>query len=401
MKSLPRTIWILGLVSLCTDFSSEMIFPLLPVFLTTVLGASTLILGTIEGIAEATASVLKVFSGYWTDKFNQRKPFIVAGYSLAGISRPLIGFANSWGLVLFFRFIDRVGKGIRTSPRDALIADVTEPHIRGQAYGLHRGMDHAGAVIGPLVAALLLSHFGFSLREIFLLAAIPAIIGLIILFLGLKEPKTEPTKSYSSKPYPLKNIGNMGPTFPKLLVVLFIFTLGNSTDAFLILRLTEVGVSAASVATLWAILHIVKMLANFIGGRATDKFGAKKMMVCAWIYFAAIYTAFAYIDNPQTLIYFFLAYGIYYGLAEPAERSIVAALAPKESRGTAFGLYHLTTGIALLPASLIFGLLWKSLGAQIPFLLGACLAGIAATLLIFWLTNGSLSNSSQSHNFSN
>lgn len=393
MKSLPRAIWILGFVSLLTDFSSEMIFPLLPVFLTTVLGASTIVLGTIEGVAEATASILKVFSGYWTDRFQKRKPLIVAGYSLAGIVRPLIGLANSWGAVLFLRFMDRVGKGLRTSPRDALIADVADQRLRGQAYGLHRGMDHAGAVIGPLVAAFLLNQYGLSLRTVFLLAAVPAIMALIVLGWFLKEPKTEEKPKEKSSPFNLfKEARGLKNGFPKLLLILLLFTLGNSTDAFLLLRLTEAGVDVASIAVLWSLIHVVKMTSNFLGGRATDKFGPKRMMIAAWVYFGLIYVAFAVINDPQTLTYIFLAYGLFYGLSEPAERALVAVLAPAHLRGTAFGLYHLTTGIALLPASLLFGFLWKYFGHHIPFLIGAALAGVASVLLIFWVRQNGRAN---------
>jgi MFS family permease len=385
VKPISRTIWALGVVSFFTDLSSEMIYPLLPIFLTTTLGASAAALGLIEGIAEATAAILKVFSGVWTDHFKRRKPLIIFGYSLAGLMRPLIGIATSWGFVLCLRFFDRVGKGIRTAPRDALIADLATPETRGRAYSIQRILDHAGAVGGPLIALLLLKNFGLSLREIFLLAAIPAAAGVYILTKRVQEapePNVAPKEPFRIA----AAFSEVHADFLKFLGILFIFTLANSTDAFLILRMTDAGLTAESIVLLWALLHIVKMCANYFGGRACDRFGARKLIVVSWLYFAVMYAAFGLTVNLSVLIGIFLAYGIFYGLSEPAERAFVAGLA-KDKKGAAFGLYNFVSGVALLPASLLFGFLWKTFNFRVPFLVSAALAILAMSAFLFTRSN--------------
>ncbi|MBI1909441.1 MAG: MFS transporter [Deltaproteobacteria bacterium] len=382
MKKIPRTVLLLGLVSFFNDFSSEMVYPLLPVFLSSLLGAGLVALGLIEGVAEATASLLKVVSGLWTDAVKKRKPLIVSGYGLAGLVRPLIGIARSWPFVFALRFFDRVGKGLRTSPRDALIADVTPPEQRGTAYGFHRAMDHTGAVVGPLVAALLLMIPGFGLRKIFLLTAIPGVIALLILLLGLKEDK----KDFTTEPVQPFNLSTgwrrLTPNFKFFLLVLFLFALGNSTDAFLILRLSKAGVTASGIALLWSLHHLFKSFSTYWGGRFSDKIGPRPMILIGWIFYAAVYLAFAVFQSPTALITIFLAYGVYFGLVEPAERALVSRLVPPELRGTGFGFYHFVVGIAAFPASLIFGLVWQQWGAASAFLMGASLA-FAASVLLF------------------
>ncbi len=381
MKKMPRTVVVLGLVSLFTDFSSEMIYPLLPLFLVSVLGTGAIAIGVIEGVAEATASFLKVFSGVWTDRARRRKPFILAGYGLAGLARPLIGLAGSWVTVLALRFTDRVGKGIRTSPRDALIADITSPEQRGAAYGLHRSMDHAGAVIGPLVGASLLMFWDMPLRQIFILAALPALIALFIAWAGVREsPVIEPV---ASAPIDWrKDWHALGHDYRVFLLAVLLFTLGNSTDAFLILRLTEQGVPTAWVAVLWSLHHVVKMISSYFGGKFSDSLGHRRQLISGWGLYALTYLAFAWIDSTAGLVAVFLVYGIYYGFVEPSERALVAELAPAHLRGTAFGYFHLAIGLGALPASLLFGLLWQTLGAPTAFLTGAGLA-LTASLLLF------------------
>lgn len=385
MKSsrLPATVIVLGLVSFFTDFSSEMIYPLLPVFLSTVLGAGAIALGVIEGVAEVTASTLKVFSGYWTDKVARRKPFILAGYGLASVVRPLIGLAGVWHVVLGLRFFDRIGKGLRTSPRDSLIADVVEPARRGEAYGFHRAMDHAGAVAGPLVAALLMSSLGLPIRTVFLLAAIPAAVVVAILLLGLKEnPKTAPELAESGFSES-RSRANLAQGFKFYLICIGIFTLGNSTDAFLLLRMTEAGVSAVSISLLWAAHHVIKMLSTYFGGKWSDRLGYRPMIIAGWIVYAAIYLGFGSVSKNIWLIVLFLAYGLYFGLTEPAEKALVSLFAGKESRGRAFGWFHGIVGIGALPASILFGILYKSFGALTAFGFGAVMALCAAILLMF------------------
>jgi len=377
---IPRTVVALGLVSLLTDLSSEMIYPLLPIFLASVLGAGAMALGLIEGVAESTAALLKVFSGIWTDRTGQRKPLVVAGYGLSGAMRPLIGLAGAWPAVLVLRFADRVGKGLRSSPRDALIADVTDMTIRGRAYGFHRAMDHAGAVLGPLVAAVLLKGAGLPLREVFLLAAVPAVAVLVVLLLGVKEPPRQAASSATAAKF-LAPWSALGPDYRRLLLAVLVFTLGNSTDAFLILRLGQTGVAAAGIALLWSAHHVVKMIANYYGGRLSDRIGPRTMILAGWLFYSGIYLTFGWLNSAPWLIGIFLAYGIYFGLVEPAERAWVASLVPPELRGTAFGWYHGAIGLAALPASVAFGLLWQKWGAAVAFSTGAVLAAVAVVLL--------------------
>ncbi|HSH70473.1 MAG TPA: MFS transporter [Deferrisomatales bacterium] len=369
-RRLPPTVISLGWVSLLTDLSSEMIYPLLPAFLTGVLGAGAAALGVIEGTAEATASVLKVGSGVWSDRVRRRKPLVLLGYTVSGISRPLIGLATAWTGVLALRFGDRVGKGLRTSPRDALIADTVEPGLRGRAFGFHRAMDHAGAVAGPLVAAALLS-LGVPLRAVFLLAALPAAAVVVVILWGVQEPRESPPAIAAS---PSTSAAALSPGFRRLLAALALFTLGNSTDAFLLLRMTDLGIPAAGVALLWSAHHVVKLGANLWGGRVVDRVGRKPSLTIAWGFYALVYAGFASVSSPTAVIAWFLAYGLYFGLAEPAERAWTADLAPRGFRGRAYGWVHGVMGLAALPASLLFGGVWKAWGAPAAFGLGALLA---------------------------
>lgn len=378
---IPKAVIALGVVSFLTDLSSEMIYPLLPAFLVTVLGAGAVTLGLIEGVAESTASLLKVASGIWTDRTRKRKPLIVAGYTLSGLMRPLIGLAAAWPVVLALRFADRVGKGLRTSPRDALIADVTDPGVRGAAYGFHRSMDHAGAVAGPLVAALLLNAADLPLRQVFLLAAIPSALVLLVLVFFIDEPAVHRTDDPVEMRLRTSWTALSG-DYRRLLLAVVVFTLGNSTDAFLLLRLSHAGVSAAWIAALWSAHHAVKMAATYFGGRHADRVGPRGMIVAGWMFYAVIYLAFAWLDSRPFLIGIFLAYGIYFGLVEPAERAWIAGLVPPHQRGSAFGWYHCAIGLATLPASLLFGLLWHQWGTAIAFTAGALLAASAALLLL-------------------
>ncbi len=380
VRRIPPTVIALGIVSLLTDLSSEMIYPLLPIFLASALGAGAMALGFIEGVAESTAALLKVASGIWTDRSQRRKPLAVAGYTLSGMMRPLIGLATAWPAVLALRFADRVGKGLRTSPRDALIADVTDASMHGTAYGFHRAMDHAGAVLGPLVAAVLLNQAGLPMRQVFLLSAIPAVAVLAVLLLGVKESK-EPRAVPAQSPKRLAPWSELGTDYRKLLVAALVFTLGNSTDTFLLLRLNQTGVAAAGIAVLWAAHHVVKMVASYFGGRLSDRLGPRAMILAGWTYYAAIYFAFGWVTSAPWLIAIFLAYGIYFGLVEPAERAWVASLAPPNLRGSAFGWYHCAIGLAALPASITFGLLWKYWGATVAFSAGAAFAALATALL--------------------
>jgi MFS family permease len=375
---LPATVVALGVVSLLTDLSSEMIYPLLPIFLTTVLAAGPQALGLIEGVAESTASLFKVASGVWSDRVRHRRPLVVAGYSLAGAVRPLIGLATAWPMVLGLRFVDRVGKGLRTSPRDALVADATPPARRGEAFGLQRAMDHAGAVAGPLVAAALLGLGGVPLRVVFLLAVIPAIAVVVVLLAWVKEG---PRHIQPSRGRIFTTWRDLGRPLHVVLAALLLFTLGNSTDAFLLLRLSQAGVSIAAVAVVWSAFHVVKMTSAYACGRISDRLGRRPMVIAGWAFYAAVYLAFGVAQSRNAVIAIFLLYGLYYGLTEPVERAWVADLVPERLRGTAFGLYHGVIGLAALPASLLFGALWQHFGASVAFFSGAALAAAASVLL--------------------
>ncbi|MCX5771145.1 MAG: MFS transporter [Candidatus Hydrogenedentes bacterium] len=377
---IPRPVKALGVVSFLTDVSSEMIYPLLPVFLTQTLGAGAVALGIIEGVAESTASLLKVVSGVWADRSSRRKPFILFGYGLAGMVRPLIGLAMTWPFVLVCRFVDRVGKGIRTAPRDALIADVTAPAFRGQAYGFHRMMDHAGAVAGPLIAALLLKIFGLPLRAVFLCSIVPALAVILVVVLGVKEPERRTQLQPLERPG-LDDFRRAGGGFKLFLFALVLFTLGNSTDAFILLRLSWAGIDAGWIAVIWSAHHVVKSFSAYLGGAACDTWGPRRTLLLGWMAYAAVYAAFAFGRSPAFLIAVFLLYGLYFGLSEPSERAWVAQMAPEHLRGSYMGLYHGAVGLAALPASILFGVLWKFLGVNIAFLTGAGFA-LAASVVI-------------------
>lgn len=379
-KGVPSTVVGLGFVSMFTDLSSEMIYPLIPVFLTTTLGAGALALGVIEGVAESTASILKIVSGWWTDSVRKRKPFIFAGYGVAGAVRPLIAFAPAWPFVLGIRFLDRVGKGIRTAPRDALITDVTPIESRGAAFGVHRSLDHFGAVVGPLVAAALL-WAGLSLRSVFFLAVIPAIVVIFIIARYVREPdrpvadEPKPTAVFSRG-------AELGTGYWTLMAAVVVFTLGNSADAFLLLRLSDADVGVTWIAVLWSTFSLVKMASNLVGGRMSDRIGHKPLVILGWVFYAVVYLLMGISSWTPFLIVLFLGYGLYFGVTEPVERAWVATLAPSDLRGSAFGYYNGAIGLGALPASVIFGGLWAAFGPATAFVFGAAMAAVATVILV-------------------
>ncbi len=375
MKKLPATVVALGLASLFTDLSSEMIFPLLPIFLAETLGAGAIALGLVEGVANSTAALLKLASGYWTDRVRRRKPFVLAGYGIAGAARPLIGLASSWPWVAVLRFSDRVGKGLRGAPRDALIAESIEPDRRGVAFGYHRAMDHAGAALGPLAAAGLLLWTDLSLRGVFLAAAIPAVAAFLLIAFRVRDADQAPrpaTRRTSPPPARLDR------RFRWYLVSLGLFSLGAASDAFLLLALSLAGLSPAAVAGMWAIHNIVKMGASLLAGHWSDRAGRRAPILLGWLAHGLIFAAFAWFESLTPLAILFVAYGAVQGVIEPAEMALVADLAPRDRSGAAFGWRHMVAGVAALPASLAFGLLWDQLGASAAFWFGAALAGAAS-----------------------
>jgi MFS family permease len=381
-KGLTRNVVILGFVSLLNDGASEMIYPLLPVFLTAVLGAGPAAIGIIEGIAESTASLLKLYSGYLSDRVKRRKGWIVAGYSISNVIRPLIAFATSWFHVLLLRFSDRVGKGLRTSPRDAIIADSTPVEFRGMAYGFHRAMDHGGAILGPLLATALLLVFHDDMKTIFLLSFIPGSLAVLMLLLGLREKQAAGPRQVPSSGFDFRTAwAGMSLGFRKYLVIILVFALGNSTDAFLLLRAQQLGVPIALLPTIWVALHVVKMGFSVPGGILSDRLGRKKVIVTGWIVYALVYAGFAFADSHWHAWALFAVYGIYFGLTEGVEKALVADFAPMHLRGSAFGLYHLIVGVSALPASLLFGLVWQKYSPGAAFAMGAGLAMLASVML--------------------
>jgi MFS family permease len=381
-------------VSFFTDVSTEMIYPLLPVFLASVLGANASFIGAIEGAAETTASLLKLLSGWWSDKVSSRKPFVVAGYLIASIVRPFTAATHSARQVLAIRLTDRVGKGIRTSARDALLADSAAPEARGRAFGFHAAADNAGAVVGPLVAFFILKLHGVgaldtskhllpsdehAMRNVFWLSAIPAAIAMVVLVVVVRDIPRHDGDRGEAKAGDASS--RMGGRFWAYLVVVLLFTLGNSTDAFLLLRANQLGVPIALAPILWAVLNFVKSATGTYGGQLSDRIGRKPLIVGGWLLYSAVYFAFGWAGAPWQAWALFAVYGIFYGMTEGTEKALVADIVPKVRRGAAFGWYNLAIGLGALPASLIFGWIWDRSGAPSAFVFGASLALLAAILM--------------------
>ena len=402
---LPRPVWLLGLASLFTDTASEAIYPILPIYLTRILGAGAVSLGIIEGFAEATSSLLKIISGRLSDRWNVRKPIVVAGYTLSSAVRPLVALVGSWPQLFAVRFVDRVGKGIRGAPRDALLAAAATPATRGRIFGFHRAMDHTGAIAGPLLASLFLLAWPGQYRWLFAATIVP---GAAAVWMLLKVPPDPLEPGQERVRWPRRSAagdaggakagspalepgqervrwnaewGDLPRPYYALLGVLVLFTLGNSTDAFLLLRLTDAGVSPAFIPLLWALLHVVKALMSVWGGIRSDIVGRRALIGAGWIVYALVYAGFAMSTSPAALVAWFLLYGLYFGLTEGAEKALIADLAPANLRGTAFGLYNAALGVGGLFASVGFGVVWKVAGAPAAFAMGAVLSLVATALL--------------------
>lgn len=380
MKNIPKTVFQLGLVSLFNDLAKEMIYPVVPLFLTQVLGAGPIAIGWVEGLAESTSSFIKVFSGIGADRVKKRKPFLILGFAMSTLLRPLVGLAQTWPLVLFFRFADRLGKGVRSAPQDALIADVTTPENRGRSYGFHSAMDDAGQLLGPFVAGGLLL-LGLTYRNVILLSIIPGVLAWLTVWQVQEKAATQPAKA--KKLTLFQDWKDLGGQFKFLLSVLLIFTLGNSADAFLMVQLSRMGVSNWLIACLWGLHGGVRMLSSLWSGSLSDRVGRKPLILSGWVYYGLIYLGFALTTQKEMAIFLFLAYGVFYGLCEPSEKAFVADLAPKPLRGTAFGYYNLVVGLGALPASLLFGFVGQVWGYSAAFMVGAGFAGLASILLLF------------------
>ena len=384
---LPATVIALGITSLLTDVGSEMIFPLLPIFLTETLGGGPGLLGLIEGAADMVASLLKLVSGYAADRLEQRKPLVALGYGIAGAVRPLVAIATAPWHVLVVRVSDRVGKGLRTSPRDAMIADSVDPSRAGRAFGFHRAMDHAGAVTGPLVASAALAA-GVGLRSIFWLAAIPGIAALgVVLSIRERRPGRADEDAGDTATTPVRESRPASPLprpLSSYLAILLVFSLGNSSDAFLLLRAREMGLSAATIPILWSLFHVSKVLCTLGGGSLADRFPRSRVIVTGWIVYAGVYLGLGLDGGSGAAWAFFMIYGLYHGLTEPAEKALVRDLSTETTRGRAFGYYSFIVGLSALPASLLTGWIWREWGSAPALATGAAFAGAASLALLVW-----------------
>ncbi|MDQ3034867.1 MAG: MFS transporter [Myxococcota bacterium] len=375
-RRLPGAVIALGMTSFFTDLGSDMIFPLLPVLLMQ-LHASATFLGLIEGLADAVASAFKLVSGELADRASKRKPIVLAGYSIAAIVRPLMAFATAPWHVLVIRVSDRVGKGIRSAPRDVIIATAALPGQEGRAFGFHRAMDHAGAVVGPIVATALLAA-GVELRTVFLVAIVPGVLSVLCV-LAVREP---PAPLPSEGAPRARSTRRMPTSLRTYLLVLAVFALGNSSDAFLLLRARDLGVPVALIPMLWMVLHVSKLVSSYIGGGWADRVPRRRLVVIGWAVYALTYLALGLATEAWHAWALFVVYGAYYGLTEPAEKALVKELAPDELRGRAYGFYNFIGGAMAVPAGLLTGWVWDAVSPLAALSIGAALAALAAVLLI-------------------
>jgi MFS family permease len=394
VTQLPRNVWAVGLTSFFMDVSSEMVLNILSLFLANVLGVQTSIIGLIDGIAEATASILKLFSGWLSDRIGGRKWLAVAGYGLSALSKPFFYFANSWGLVFGVRWADRVGKGIRTAPRDALVADSVTKETRGLAFGFHRAMDTAGAMVGLIIAAVVvwlaqknaLDLTKSTFQTVVLISLLPAFLAVLSLAIGAQDVAVK-----GQRAAPKFSLRNMGRPFIAFLVVVGLFTLGNSSDSFLVLRAQNLGVSVTGILVMLAMFNLIYALVSTPAGSLSDRIGRRRLIVGGWLVYAVIYLGFAFASAAWHVWVLYIVYGLYYGLAYGTANAMVADLVPENLRGTAYGTYNAMIGLLAFPASLIAGVLWQGAGSwsgfgpSAPFLFGGTLALIAALLMAFWL----------------
>jgi MFS family permease len=393
LKDLPRNVWAVSATSFLMDVSSEMVINILPLFLSNVLGVRTNIIGLIEGVAESTASILKLFSGWFSDKIGGRKWLAVVGYGISALAKPFFYFANTWGVVAGVRWADRVGKGVRTAPRDALVADSVTKETRGLAFGFHRAADTAGAMLGLLVALLIVwvaqqssVELGAStFRTVVLVSLVPAFLAVLALIIGAKEVTVS-----GQRAMPKFALRGLGRPFLVFMVIVGIFDLGNSSDAFLVLRAQERGISVIGILAMLATFNLVYTLISTPAGSLSDHIGRRRLIVVGWLVYAAIYLGFALAQTGWQIWVLYVVYGLYYGMAYGTSKAMIADLVPDALRGTAYGTYNAVLGILDFPASLIAGLLWQGaggwqgFGAPAPFFFGGAMALIAALLMYLW-----------------
>lgn len=393
LRELPRNVWAVSLTSFLMDISTEMVINVLPLFLANVLGVKTNIIGFIEGLAESTSSLLKLFSGWLSDKLRARKWLAVAGYGLSTLAKPFFYFANNWAVVAAVRWVDRVGKGVRTAPRDALVADSVGEERRGLAFGFQRAADTAGAMLGLLIAFALVwwgqanaKNLGAAtFRTLVLASLLPAALAVLALALGAKDV---PVRGQSSAPrLAFKSLGR---PFMIFMLIVSLFDIGNSSDAFLVLRAQERGMTVLGILSMLVVFNLVYALISVPAGRLSDRIGRKQLIVGGWLVYAAIYSGFGLAHKAWQVWILYVIYGLYYGMAYGTSKAMIADLVPEELRGTAYGTYNAVLGILDFPASLIAGVLWQGVGrwagfgAPAPFLFGGVLAGLAALWMAAW-----------------
>jgi len=384
---LSKNVFVAGLVSLFMDISSEMIYPVLPLFMANVLGLNKSVIGLIEGTAEATASIVKVFSGYLSDRLGNRKWLMFAGYGISTLSRPVLALAGGWHHVFGYRLMDRFGKGVRTSPRDAIIAESTEATHLGRAFGFHRAMDTVGAAIGPLIAFGVIALFSDGYRPVFWLSIIPGIVAVLLIVFFIKEktkdrPKTEHAARVDRPRLTLKHFDWR---FKVFVAIAAIFALGNSSDAFLILRAEQLGVPIVLIPIVYLIFNLVDVAAAATAGVAADRFGKKRLILSGFALFAVLYYGFAVATTAGHVWVLFACYGVFMGLTEGIQKAYLSTIIPADFKATGFGVYHTVIGLATLPASLIAGWLWDSVSPGAVFYFGAATAAVSAVLFFLYM----------------
>lgn len=386
-QKLPRTVLILGLVSFFNDLASEMVTPFIPILIATVLGAGPVILGLVEGVADAAASFLKLWAGSYSDaKAGRRKRLTVFGYALSNLARPLLGLVSSWGALLLLRSVDRVGKGMRNAPRDALLADAADVATHGHAYGFQRALDNAGAMGGSLLAVAALTWFGLSVRDVILWSAVPGVLVMLLLIFGVQEaPRriAEPQKLQAPLLW-----SALSHSTRRYLLVLVLFTFARASESFILLRGNELGMSVVQLLLLWATLNIAKAATSTYGGRMADAFGLGRLTMLGWSGYGLSFLAFSQVSHIAALWISVIAYGLVTGLSEGSERALISVHAREQERGTAFGWYYLAVGLSAIPAGLLFGALWHYWGAGAAFICAGSLALACALLLRLWGFSG-------------
>lgn len=377
-SEVSKNVIVMGVVSFFTDVASEMIYPILPIFLTATLGAPMTVVGLMEGLAASALNMLKVVSGWLSDKYQKRKALVLIGYSISAFAKLIIALSTGWQTAMFGKFLDRTGKGTRMSPRDALIADDTDKNMRGRAFGLHRAIDNAGAILGPLLAIYLLFSLHIDMRAIFYIAFIPALIGVVCLALFVHDVRMKPI---SPMAFHFK-LADLSPSFKVFLAISIVFALGNSADAFMILKARDMGMSIELILLLYAMLNLTHSASSLPAGIVADKIGPKKVLLVGFLLFALTYLLFGTITAPLFLWLLFPLFGTYRGLTEGVAVAYVSNMVKDEHTATAIGFYQTMTGFAILLASLTAGILWESVGSSAPFLFGGTMAIIASMLFI-------------------